>query len=402
VERAFRPSMPDNIEYLQVFENNEQLEIFLLNDDGEEDDKEIIISKYFIQVESLFTKDNLAKNIFEEVSVRKAQEIRKVNIGIYQSSKYVNLGVDFTPKEVDQYVSLFKEYIDVFVWTYDNLKSYDKTIFQHVIPLREEAKPVKQNIRMMNPKLKPLVKVELEKLKKEGIIYPIIHSEWISNTVIVRKNIGEIQMCVDLRDLNKASIKDNFPLPNMEFMLQQVTILECMSMLDGFSGYNQFLVAEEYREKTTFITPWEIYAYSRIPFDLKNVGATFQRAMDHAFNRMIGKYMEDYQYDLTVDSRKREDHFHHLRKVLERCRAYNVSLNQKKCLFFVTRGKLLGHILCKEGIYIDLERFKVINELNPPTSKKGVQSFFGKINFVRRFFPDYASIVKPINLLLKK
>jgi hypothetical protein len=68
----------------------------------------------------------------------------------------------------------------------------------------------------------------------------------------------------------------------------------------------------------------------------------------------------------------------------------------------VTQGTLLGHIVCKEGIYIDLERFKAINELNPPTSKKGVQSFLGKNNFVQRFVPDYASIVKPINLLLKK
>ena len=72
----------------------------------------------------------------------------------------------------------------------------------------------------MNPNLKPLVKVELEKLKKSRIIYPIRHSDWISNPVIVRKNIGEIWMCVDFRDINKSSVKDNYPLPNMEFLLQ--------------------------------------------------------------------------------------------------------------------------------------------------------------------------------------
>ena len=88
------------------------------------------------------------------------------NIGTDKSSKYVNLGVDCTPKEVDKYVSLFKEYINVFTWIYDDMKAYDKTVFQHIIPLREEAKPVKQKIRMMNPKLKPLVIIELEKLKR--------------------------------------------------------------------------------------------------------------------------------------------------------------------------------------------------------------------------------------------
>jgi hypothetical protein len=139
---------------------------------------------------------------------------------------------------------------------------------------------------MMNPKLKPVVKIELEKLeklKKAGIIYPIRHSDWLSNPLVVIKKTGDIWMCVDFRDINKASIKDKFPLPNMEFMLQQVTGSTCMSILDGFFGYNQVLVAEEDREKKTFITPWETYAYAKILFGLKNVGATFQRATDHAF-----------------------------------------------------------------------------------------------------------------------
>ena len=105
----------------------------------------------------------------------------------------------------------------------------------------------------MNPKMKPLVKIELEKLKKEGIIYPIIHLDWLKNLVILIKKTGEIWMCVDFRDLNKESIKDNFPLPNMDFLLQQVIGSACMSMLDGFSGYNQILVVEEDREKTTFM-----------------------------------------------------------------------------------------------------------------------------------------------------
>jgi hypothetical protein len=118
--------------------------------------------------------------------------------------------------------------------------------------------------------------------------------------VIVRKNTMEIWMCFDFRDLNKASIKDNFPLPNMEFLLQQVIGSACMSMLDGIFGYNQVLVAKEDRAKTTFITPWETYAYARIPFGLKNVASTFQRAMYHAFRGLIGKFMADYQDDLTV------------------------------------------------------------------------------------------------------
>jgi hypothetical protein len=91
-----------------------------------------------------------------------------------------------------------------------------------------------------------------------------------------------------------------------------------------------------------------------------------------------------------------------MRKVFDRCILYGVCLNPNKCLFYLIQGKLLGHIVCKEGIYIDPERVKDINQLKPPSSKKVAQSFFGKINFERRFVPNYASIVKPINLLLKK
>jgi hypothetical protein len=148
---------------------------------------------------------------------------------------------------------------------------------------------------MMNPKLKPLVKVELKKL-----IYPIRHSYWLSNLVIVRMKTGEIQMCVDFRDLNKSSVKYNYHLPKVDFLIQQVTRSTCISMLDGFSGYNLVLAAEEDREKTTFITPWETYAYAKMPFGLKNAGATFKRAMDQAYNGFIEKFMADYHDELKM------------------------------------------------------------------------------------------------------
>jgi hypothetical protein len=99
----------------------------------------------------------------------------------------------------------------------------------------------------------------------------------------------------------------------MKFLLQQVTGSSCMSMLDGFSGYNQFLVAEEDIPKTTLITLWDTYAYDQFPFGLKNARATFQRDMDHAFEGLIGKFMVDYQDDLTVHSKERKEHIYHLR-----------------------------------------------------------------------------------------
>jgi len=153
------------------------------------------------------------------------------------------------------------------------------------------------------------VKIEIKKLEKDGIISLIRHS----NPVVVGKKTGDIYLCFDFRDLNEFNIKYNYPLPNMEMFLQQVTGSALTSMLDGFSGYNQVIVAEEDRPKPTFLIPWGTYDYIRMPFGLKNVGATFQRAMDHDFRNFVGKFMVDYQDDLTVYSKSREIQLRHLR-----------------------------------------------------------------------------------------
>ena len=140
----------------------------------------------------------------------------------------------------------------------------------------------------MHPKLEPLIQSEVKKLLDARIIFKFRHFEWVSNLVPVRKKSGEIRLCVDFRNLNRASDKDNYPVPPMEQLLQMVSGSELFSLLDGFSGYNQVLVAEEDRLKTTFRTKWGTFSYRRMPFGLINAGATFQRAMDIAFHGLIG------------------------------------------------------------------------------------------------------------------
>lgn len=110
---------------------------------------------------------------------------------------------------------------------------------------------------------------------KAKIIYPIHHSTWVANIVPVRKKNGEIRICVDFCNLNQASLKDNYPLPVMDHLLQTVSGSEMMSMLDGFLGYNHINVDQEDQHKAAFTTPWGTFAYNRMPFGLINVGATF-------------------------------------------------------------------------------------------------------------------------------
>lgn len=142
--------------------------------------------------------------------------------------------------------------------------------------------------------------------------------------------------------------------------------------------------------------------YVRMSFGLKNIGATFQRAIDVAFKEFINIIMVVYQDDLTCFSKKAVDHCNHLERVFCKVLEFGVSLNPQKCHFVVTEGKLLGHIVSKEGVRIDPERIEAINNVPRPKNVKGIQSVLGKVNFVRIFIAIFAEIVKPIVKLLKK
>ena len=172
---------------------------------------------------------------------------------------------------------------------YVDLKTYDTSIIKDTIPIKAGIKPYQQPLRKMHPKLEPLIQSEVKKLLDARIIFKVKHSEWASNLVLVRKKLGEIRLCMDFRNLNRASDKDNYPVPPMEQLLQLVSGSELFSLLDGFSGYNQVLVAEEDRLKTTFRTKWGTFAFRRMPFGLINAGETFQRAMDIDFRGIIGR-----------------------------------------------------------------------------------------------------------------
>ena len=122
----------------------------------------------------------------------------------------------------------------------------------------------------------PIMEREVKKLLHAQIIVPLRYLEWVANLVLVRKKNGEIRRCVDFRNLNRSSRKDNYPLPKMEHILQKVTGESRISMIDGFSDYNQISILPEDREKTTFTTPWGTFMYAKIPFGLMNAGETIQ------------------------------------------------------------------------------------------------------------------------------
>jgi hypothetical protein len=160
-----------------------------------------------------------------------------------------------------------------------------------------------QKQRPINPVLEATIRKELGKLLKVGIIFLVKYSEWVSNLVAIRKTTDQIRLCIDFHALNRASIKDHFPLPNMEMILQRVAGSQMMSLLDGFSGYNQIKVKMVDKYKTTIITHWGTFAYECMPFGFSNAGSNFQRPMRIVFDDLIDKVIHTYLDYLIVYSK---------------------------------------------------------------------------------------------------
>ena len=123
---------------------------------------------------------------------------------------------------------------------------------------------------------------------------------------------------MDYRDLNKASSKDDFPLPHIDILVDNAARNTTYYLMDGFSGNNQIRTAEQDKEKTTFVTPWGTFCYKVMPFGLKNAGATYQRAMVTLFHDMMHREVEVYVDDILAKSKKEEDHVQILRRLFER------------------------------------------------------------------------------------
>eukprot|EP00253_Pinus_taeda_P032562 PITA_32562 len=149
----------------------------------------------------------------------------------------------------------------------------------------------------------------------------------------MRKKTEEIRLSIDFRNLNKVYLKDNYPLPKVDHILQRVVGASHLSLLDGYSSYNQVLVREDDQDKTIFTTPWGTFKYVKMPFGLKNARATFQCAMEIAFSDEKYVFLVVYLDDVTVFSHSDDEHLHHLRFIFRKCRNFGISFNPNKSLF---------------------------------------------------------------------
>ena len=222
------------------------------------------------------------------------------------------------------FIHFLKQNKDVFAWKQEDMGGIDPIIITHRLNVSPSFKPVKQKRRSFALERQKVINEEVSKLLQAGAIREEEYPEWLANVVLVKKENDKWRLCINFTDVNRACLKDSFPLPRIDLIVDATADHELLSFMDAFSGYNQISMDPDDQEKTSFVTGQGTYCYRVMPFGLKNTGATYQRLVNRMFQKQIGASMEVYIDDMLVKSTAAELHIAHLVKAFLILKEYNM------------------------------------------------------------------------------
>ena len=209
-------------------------------------------------------------------------------------------------------------------------------------------------------------------------------------------------MCIDYRALNKITIKNRYPLPKVDELMDRLHGAKYFTKLDLASGYHQIRVRDSDIHKTAFVSRYGSFEYTVMPFGLCNAPATFQRVMNTILRGGLDEFVLVFLDDILVYSKTKEEHIQHIREILTRLRSEKFFGRLKKCDFFRTEVEYLGFDVGADGIKPSLSKVKAILEWPTPESVTGVRSFLGLCSFYRKFIRWFSEIAAPMTDLTKK
>ena len=220
--------------------------------------------------------------------------------------------------------------------------------------------------------------------------------------LLVPKKDGTWRMCVDCRAINNITVKYRHPIPRLDDMLDELHGACVFSKIDLKSGYHQIRMKEGDEWKTAFKTKQGLYEWLVMPFGLTNAPSTFMHLMNHVLRAFIGKFVVVYFDDILIYSSNLDDHIEHLKLVLDVLRKEKLYANVKKCTFCTDKLVFLGFVVSAQGIQVDEEKIRAIQEWPSPTSIGDVRSFHGLASFYRRFVRDFSTLAAPLTEVIKK
>jgi hypothetical protein len=208
-------------------------------------------------------------------------------------------------------------------------------------------------------------------------------------------------MCVDYKPLNEVTMKNNYPLLQIDILFDQLTGAWVFSKIDLRSVYHQIHIRPEDIPKTAFNTRYGLFEYLVMSFGLTNAPAHFTYLMNSVFMPELDKFVVVFIDDILIYSKSEEEHARHLRIVLTRLRKHQLYAKSSKCVFWLEEIQFLGHVLSAKGIVVDPSKVNDILEWKPPTTVHHVRSFLGLAGYYHRFILDFSKLVKLIPSLLK-
>lgn len=244
------------------------------------------------------------------------------------------------------------------------------------------------------------IEEEIKRGLEKGILRHS-NSEWASGIVPIRKKDGSLRLRIDFRPLNDVTVKDRYPLPRIDEILDCFSGAAIFSTLDATSGYHQFKLQEEDKKKTAFRFNGGFYEYNRMPFGLCNTPSKFQRAMDGLFAKEYRKYVIPYLDDVIIFSKSKEEHAKHVKVVLEKLAECRLTLNPKKSRMFIEEIEILGRVVSKGVVKPCKEKVETVRTFKKPENIKELRSFLGLISFCREFIPKASQMAGPLFKLLE-
>ncbi|KAG7674175.1 hypothetical protein KSW81_006007 [Nannochloris sp. 'desiccata'] len=295
---------------------------------------------------------------------------------------------------------IMKDYEDVFP---DNLPPGlpPERSVDHRIELEPGAQPTSRpDYKKSLPEYDEMQR-QINEMLENGEIQPSV-SPYGSPVLFVKKQDGSLRMCIDYRALNKQTVKNRYPLPRIEEMLDRLGKAKYFTKLDLRSGYYQIRVAKEDIYKTAFSTRYGHYEFLVMPFGLTNAPATFQTLMNDIFRTSLDKFIMVYLDDILIFSDTLEDHEKHVRHALDVLRQNKLYCKASKCEFFQTEVSFLGHVINGDGVKADPRKVQAVADWPQPKTVRQVRSFLGLANYYRRYVHGFATMAAPLTLLTKK